>query len=77
MDIAPPFNPEALRNAKGWLSERIENGRYREVSDQPALAAVFNLNDAYATSSSFRKLCREIDRLVDVIMEPAPLEAGT
>jgi hypothetical protein len=43
--LAPPPEPEAVRNAKGWLSERMPGERYREVSGQPALTAGFDLED--------------------------------
>ena len=43
-NIHPPNNPEAIRGAKEWLSQRMEDRRtYRETQDQPALAALFNL----------------------------------
>lgn len=61
-DIAAPLEPESIRNAKGWLSERISNGRYHEVSDQPALTAVVDLEQVVARSRSFRKLVKEIER---------------
>jgi hypothetical protein len=51
--------PESLRGAKEWLSARILNGKYREVTDQPAFSALMNLSDAQVSSRSFRKLCDE------------------
>lgn len=66
-DIEAMEDPEGRRDAKGWLSERIHGGRYREVTDQPALTAVFDLEAAHARSRSFRKLCKEVARLADVI----------
>lgn len=51
--------PDAVRNAKGWLSKRMGTGRYRETTDQPAFAAVVDLQLAYDNSRSFRKLCSE------------------
>lgn len=51
--------PESIRGAKEWLSERISNGRYREVTDQPAFSALMDLQQALENSRSFRKLCNE------------------
>ncbi len=50
---------EIPRNAKGWLSERIEGGTYRETIDQPAFSALIDLQQAFDRSRSFRKLCQE------------------
>jgi hypothetical protein len=52
-------DPEAVRNAKGWLSERMGAGRYRETTDQPAFATLLDLRLAHDRSRSFRKLCGE------------------
>jgi len=51
-------DPEAPRNAKGWIRDRM-GGSYGETTDQPALTAVFDLNLARQRSRSFRKLCAE------------------
>lgn len=51
--------PESIRGAKEWLSQRMENTRYHEVTDQPAFAAVMDLTLAFARSRSFRKLCSD------------------
>lgn len=67
LDMNGLEEPEGRRNAKGWLSERIRGGRYREVTDQPALTAVFDLASAHAKSRSFRKLCKEVERLADAV----------
>lgn len=53
---------EAIRGAKERLSERIPNGRYREVLDQPAFSACMDLQLARNNSRSFRKLCGEWER---------------
>ncbi len=63
-DIEPPMNAEGVRNAKGWLSERIPNGRYHEVTDQSAFAAVFDLIAAKNGSRSFQKLLKEVSAAV-------------
>ena len=53
------FEPEIPRDAKGWLSERIAEGAYRETIDQPAFSALIDLPQAFDRSRSFRKLCQE------------------
>lgn len=50
---------EVPRDAKGWLRGHIDGGVYREVVDQPALAAMIDLQQAFDNSRSFRKLCTE------------------
>ncbi len=59
---AAPASAESVRGAKEWLSERIPNGRYREVTDQPALSAVMDLQMARENSRSFHKLCTEWEK---------------
>lgn len=56
-----PAEPDSIRNAKGWLSEHIRTGRYHEVSDQPALTAVVDLEQVAARSRSFRKFIKEVE----------------
>ena len=64
-DIHSSRAPEAIRNAKGWLSERMgDNRTYRETRDQPALTALFDLEQA-RQANSFDKCYREIVRLLD------------
>lgn len=58
--LTAPADPEAVRDAKGWLSQQIRGGRYHEVSDQPALAALIDINLAGTASRSFRKLRKEV-----------------
>ena len=66
-DIHPPNDPEAIRDAKGWLSQQMESNRtYSATGDQPALAARFNLQQALQTDS-FDKCYREIVRLLDEV----------
>jgi len=49
---------ETHRNAKGWMRQRMREA-YREVLDQPAFTARFDLQQAFDGSRSFRKLCKE------------------
>jgi hypothetical protein len=59
---AVPADAEAIRGAKEWLKERMANRRYSEILDQPAFSGVMDLDQAYANSRSFRKLCHEWQR---------------
>jgi hypothetical protein len=63
-DLAPPQNPEEIRGAKGWLRERMRGRVYSETIDQPALAAIFDLNQA-RVAKSFDKCYRELRNLIE------------
>jgi hypothetical protein len=59
-DIEPPADPEAIRDAKGWLARHTPRGfTYKPTIDQPALSDLIDLEQAYATRS-FRKLVKEV-----------------
>ena len=59
-------NPEDRRGAKGVLSRFMpQNKPYSETADQAALSAVFDLGQAYRNASSFRKLVKEVCRLLE------------
>jgi hypothetical protein len=64
-DLQPPPDPESIRDAKGWLSNRMPRGQsYKETEHQAALTAQFNLDSARQRSRSFDKCYREIVRLL-------------
>lgn len=64
-DLAPPADPESVRAAKEWLTSNMTRGsRYREVLDQPALSAVFDLAAA-RRCDSFDKCYRDVWRLFE------------
>lgn len=64
-DINSPDNPETIRGAKEWLRRHMQTGKtYRETRDQPALAALFDLEQA-RQADSFDKCYREIVRLLE------------
>lgn len=54
----PPPNAQAVADAKGWLSQ-VMGRRYSETIDQPAFAALFDL-EAARGCSSFDKLARDV-----------------
>ncbi len=53
-------NPELSRSGKSWIEKRI-HGRYSETVDQPRLSARIDLEAVRSRSSSFAKLCRELE----------------
>lgn len=61
-DLMPPENPEAYRDAKGWLGERMPSG-YDPVVDQAAFTKAFSLCEA-ARNPSFRRLFRRVRSLI-------------
>lgn len=64
--IVPPDNPEAIRDAKGWLEAHLPRGRaYSPTTDQPALAAMFDLDLARERAPSFDKFYRDVRRLLE------------
>jgi hypothetical protein len=63
-DLTAPEEPESIRGAKEWLTAHMESGRkYVETLDQPALAAIFDLELA-RRAPSFDKLYREVASLL-------------
>lgn len=63
-DLEAPLDPESIQGAKEWLDERMARGRkYAETLDQPALAALFDLNAA-RNLPSFNKLWRTVEWLL-------------
>jgi hypothetical protein len=65
-DLRAPTEPEAVRGAKEWLSQRINAGCYSSRVDQPSLTGTFNLEDA-RRAPSFDKCFREVTRLLDAL----------
>ena len=68
-NIQPPNEPETIRGAKEWLTHRMEGSRtYSETHDQPALAALFDMEQA-RQSDSFDKCYRDIVSLLEKLQE--------
>jgi hypothetical protein len=59
-----PPDPEAMRDAKGWLSARMRGHPYKPTIDQAPLAARFDLGAARKTSPSFDKFWRDVALLL-------------
>ena len=67
-DLEPPPHPESIGGAKEWLSDRMPSGRkYVETLDQPALTAVFDMEQASVGSASFARCLREIGNMLSAI----------
>jgi hypothetical protein len=63
---APPAEPEGVRGAKEWLSQRMpDNQPYLEVDDQPALAEQFDLERTRERCPSFDKFVRDVEAMID------------
>lgn len=54
--------PESIRGAKEWLTHRMPNAKYREITDQPAFSALIDLQQAKDRSRSFQKLCSDWEK---------------
>lgn len=63
-DSADVVDAEEPRDAKGWLRRRITGHVYGETTDQPAFSVRMDLQEAFAGSRSFRKLCSEWEKQV-------------
>lgn len=63
--VSRPDDPEAVRGAKEQLSALLGGpGSYQPVRDQPALTAVFDIDEARRHSTSFDKMCRAVQALL-------------
>lgn len=66
-DLTTDPNPERIRGAKEWLSDRMPRNRpYNPTIDQPALTSVFDMQAAHR-ADSFDKCYREIVRLLTAL----------
>lgn len=64
-DLQHPTNPEGIRDAKRWLSQRMLQGEsYRPTFHQPKIARIFDMDLARIRSRSFDKLWRDIEALI-------------
>ena len=59
-----PIDPEGKRCGKGWIKWRFR-GTYSEPVDQPKLTAAMDLAVCRRRSTSFDKLCREMEAAFD------------
>jgi len=69
VDLSAPAAPEEIRGAKEWLSNQMPPTRgYSSTTDQPALAAVVDIESA-RRADSFDKFYREVVALVKTLSE--------
>lgn len=66
-ETLPPGDPEAVRDAKGWLTFAMEGRTYVSTDDQPAFAASFDFAQAYARCRSFRKFRKDFTEIVSTL----------
>jgi hypothetical protein len=66
-NLAPPGEPESIRDAKGWLTRhRTDGPPYSPTADQAAFASSIDIKVARGGSSSFDKFYREVATLLGV-----------
>lgn len=64
-NAAPPPDPEAIRDVKGWLTRLLPPGSpYSPTIDQGPMVQRLDLDVARQGAPSFDKLCRELQRLL-------------
>lgn len=60
-----PVDPESIRDAKGWLTDRMAaGGAYKETRDQPSFSSLFDLDQARQGAPSFDKMWRTVRELI-------------
>ena len=63
-DLTPPVDPEAIRDAKGWLYKRMpQGGGYDPMLHQAKFSRLMDINQA-RRSRSFRKFEKEIRNVI-------------
>lgn len=73
MTLEPHPKPESVRGCKEWLSQQLPHSRaYNEVSDQPALTDIFDLELARMSCSSFDKCHRDLVALLQRVAAITP-----
>jgi len=69
-DLNSPPDPEIIRGAKEWLSNKMGPTRgYTETTDQPALTALFDMSAARRRAPSFDKFYRDVTRMLNVLRD--------
>lgn len=75
-DLTAPDDPEGIRDAKGWLTERRVDGlQYSPTVDQAALSSVFDMEQAKSAAPSFDKFCRDVEMLLGLAQSREPHQA--
>jgi hypothetical protein len=64
-DLDSPPDPEVIRGAKEWLSDKMGPTRgYAETTDQPALTGLFDMSAERRRAPSFEKFYRDVTRML-------------
>lgn len=72
-DLDPPDDPELFRDAKGWLSAKM-NAPYNETDHQPRMTALFAFQEAMAVSS-FARMVKKLRSFFQSTVEENPRES--
>jgi Domain of unknown function (DUF4276) len=65
-NLVVPEDPEAIRDAKGWLTRQRTDGlRYKPTADQATLGSAFDIEQA-RRAPSFDKFRRDVEKLLGV-----------
>jgi hypothetical protein len=65
-NLVAPEDPEAIRDAKGWLTRQRTDGlRYKPTADQATLGSAFDMGQA-RRAPSFNKFCRDVEQLFGI-----------
>ena len=72
--LLPPSDPEGRSGTK-WLDDQIKlysrgKNKYKKTTDAAVFALKMNLQECRASSPSFDKLCRELERLIPPLVPP-------
>jgi len=68
--LDPPPDPEDVRGAKEWLSERMGPGRScAATTDQPAFTELFDMHVARQRADSFDKCYRDVTRMLNLLRQ--------
>ena len=66
--VVCPENAESIRDAKGWLTDRMpRNRRYSPRTDQDDLTHHIAIELVHEKSRSFRRLCGAVGELADAV----------
>ena len=57
-----PTNPEKSKSGKKWIEDHFRGSKYSETVDQPSMSATMDLGVCRQNSTSFDKLCRELEK---------------
>lgn len=73
IDAASDPNPEGWRGAKEEVTRRMAGSRaYASRADQPALTAIFAMEDAYRTCRSFRRMISAFGQMAGLSKDDWP-----